>query len=65
MKRFTPDMLAGLDEPVRRNFSHAISDGALLPTGVWMAMSGRIKVGLWLSTTGDRSRDAPGSGAGR
>jgi hypothetical protein len=41
-------MLAGLDEPVRRYCTHAISDGAPLPKGVHMAMSGRIKVGLWL-----------------
>ena len=27
-RRFTADMLAGLDEPVRRYFTHAISDGA-------------------------------------
>lgn len=29
---FTSDELAGLDEPVRRYFSHAIRDGAALPT---------------------------------
>jgi hypothetical protein len=34
-------MLAGLDEPVRRYFSHAIGDGASLPGGVCMTMSGR------------------------
>jgi hypothetical protein len=34
-------MLAGLDEPVRRYFSHAISDGAALPNGVRIAMTGR------------------------
>jgi hypothetical protein len=34
------------DEPVRRHFSHAISDGAPLPMGVRMAMSGRIEGGL-------------------
>jgi hypothetical protein len=34
-------MLAGLDEPVRRYFTHAINDGAALPKGVHMAMSGR------------------------
>jgi hypothetical protein len=33
-RRFTPDMLAGLDEPVRRYFTHAIRDGAPLPNGV-------------------------------
>jgi hypothetical protein len=46
--RFTTDMLAGLDEPVRRFFSHAIGDGAGLRNGVGIVMSGRIKVGLWL-----------------
>jgi hypothetical protein len=51
------DMLAGLDEPVRRYFSHAISDGAALPTGVRLAMSGRIKVGLWLPFTAEQTVD--------
>jgi hypothetical protein len=53
----TSDMLAGLDEPVRRYFSHAISDGAALPKGVRMAMSGRIKVGLWLPFTAEQTVD--------
>ncbi|MEA2380050.1 MAG: hypothetical protein QOH72_21 [Solirubrobacteraceae bacterium] len=56
-RRFTSDMLAGLDEPVRRYFSHAISDGAALPSGVRMAMSGRIKVGLWLPFTAEQTVD--------
>ena len=56
-RRFTSHMLAGLDEPVRRYFSHAISDGAALPTGVRMAMSGRIKVGLWLPFTAEQTVD--------
>ena len=30
-RRFSSDMLAGLDEPVRRYFGHAISDGARAP----------------------------------
>jgi hypothetical protein len=50
-------MLAGLDEPVRRYFSHAISDGAALPNGVRMTMSGRIKVGLWLPFTAEQTVD--------
>ncbi len=54
---FTPDMLAGLDEPVRRYFGHAISDGAALPSGVRMAMRGRIKVGLWLPFTAEQTVD--------
>ena len=56
-RRFTSDMLAGLDEPVRRYFSHAIGDGAALPNGVRMAMSGRIKVGLWLPFTAEQTVD--------
>jgi hypothetical protein len=50
-------MLEGLDEPVRRYFSHAIGDGAALPHGVRMAMSGRIKVGLWLPFTAEQTVD--------
>ena len=56
-RRFTPDLLAGLDEPVRRYFSHAVRDGAALPNGVRMAMSGRIKVGLWLPFTAEQTVD--------
>lgn len=56
-RRFSPDMLAGLDEPVRRYFGHAIRDGAALPNGVRMAMSGRIKVGLWLPFTAEQTVD--------
>ena len=56
-RRFSSDMLAGLDEPVRRYFGHAIRDGAALPNGVRMAMSGRIKVGLWLPFTAEQTVD--------
>jgi uncharacterized protein DUF6920 len=56
-RRFTSDKLTGLDEPVRRYFSHAISDGAALPNGVRMTMSGRIKVGLWLPFTAEQAVD--------
>ncbi len=56
-RRFTPDLLAGLDEPVRRCFRHAIRDGAALPNGVRMAMSGRIKVGLWLPFIAEQTVD--------
>ncbi len=55
--RFNLGKLAGVDEPVRRYFSHAISDGAPLPNGVRMAMSGRIKVGLWLPFTAEQTVD--------
>ena len=33
-RRFTPSLLAGLDEPVRRYLSHAGRDGAELGAGV-------------------------------
>ncbi len=56
-RRFGADMLAGLDEPVRRYFTHAIRDGAPLPNGVRMVMSGRIKVGLWLPFTAEQTVD--------
>jgi len=56
-RRFTSDLLADLEEPVRRYFSHAISDGAPLPNGVRMAMSGRIKLGLWLPFTAEQTVD--------
>lgn len=55
--RFSPDMLAGVDEPVRRYFSHAIRDGAALPRGVGILMSGRIKVGFWLPFTAEQTVD--------
>ena len=54
---FISASLVGLDEPVRRYFRHAISDGAALPSGVRMAMSGRIKVGLWLPFTAEQTVD--------
>jgi hypothetical protein len=50
-------MLAGLDEPVRRYFSHAIGEGATLPGGVCMTMSGHIKVGAWLPFTAEQTVD--------
>ena len=56
-RRFTSDMLAELDEPVRRYFTHAISEGAALSNGVRMAMSGRLKVGLWLPFTAEQLVD--------
>jgi hypothetical protein len=56
-RRFTSDTLVGLDEPVRRYFSHAISDGAALSDGVRIAMSGRIKVGVWLPFTAEQTVD--------
>jgi hypothetical protein len=46
---FTEAELADLDEPVRRYFRHAIAAGAPLSRGVRLRLSGRIKVGVWLS----------------
>ncbi len=55
--RFSAHLLAGVDEPVRRYFCHAINDGAALPRGVRMLMSGHIKVGLWLPFTAEQTVD--------
>ena len=46
--RFEPRMLADLDEPVRRYLTHAVAEGAPLWRGARLALSGRIRVGLWL-----------------
>ncbi|MDA0163265.1 hypothetical protein OM076_23525 [Solirubrobacter ginsenosidimutans] len=54
---FSADMLAGLDEPVRRYFTHAIREGAPLSNGVSMTMRGRIKVGVWLPFTAEQTVD--------
>ena len=56
-RRFSADVLAGVDEPVQRYFTHAITAGAPLPDGVHMAMHGRIKVGLWLPFTAEQTVD--------
>ena len=55
--RFEAGLLEGLDEPVRRYFAHAIPDGAELAAGVRLAMSGRIKVGVWLPFTARQECD--------
>jgi hypothetical protein len=49
--RFDAASIAGLDEPVRRYLTHALADGAPLHSGARLAMTGRIKVGPWLSFT--------------
>jgi hypothetical protein len=49
--RFDPAMVAGLDEPVRRYFRHAIRIGAPLAADVRLTMAGRIKIGAWLPYT--------------
>lgn len=45
---FDPDLLAALDEPVRRYFTHALGAGAALSRGVKLTMTGRVKADLWL-----------------
>jgi Family of unknown function (DUF6544) len=57
--RFSHTMLDGADEPVRRYFEHAISDGAPLAPAVRLRMRGRIRVGAWLPFTAeqDTARD--------
>jgi hypothetical protein len=55
--RFEANLLDGLDEPVRRYFAHAIRAGAELASGVRLAMSGRIKVGVWLPFTARQECD--------
>jgi hypothetical protein len=47
-KRFSAALTAGLEEPVRRYFAHALADGAQLSRGVRLEASGRIRVGAWL-----------------
>ena len=44
-RRFEAASLAGLDEPVRRYLSHAIAEGAALPSAMRLTMAGRIDVG--------------------
>ena len=48
---FDPALVADLDEPVRRYFTHALAPGAPLARGVHLTMKGRIKVGPWLPFT--------------
>jgi len=46
--RFDAAMLADLDEPVRRYFTHALTDDAPLARSARLRLGGRIKVGAWL-----------------
>ena len=46
--RFDAALLAGLDEPVRRYFTHALTDGATLERGARLRLDGAIKLGVWL-----------------
>jgi hypothetical protein len=57
---FDPDLLAGLDEPVRRYFTHAIAPGARVGASVHLHMTGRIKVGRWLPFDADQDTDGRG-----
>jgi hypothetical protein len=57
LSRFGPAALAGLDEPVRRYFLHAIDDGAELGTGIRWTMTGRIRVGPWLPFRAEQDLD--------
>jgi hypothetical protein len=56
-RRFDRSLVSGLDEPVRRFFTHAIRDGAALGDGVRLTMTGRIKVGVWLPFTAEQTVD--------
>lgn len=56
-RRFDPAMVAELDEPVQRYFTHALSPGSPLSAGVRLTMAGRIKVGVWLPFTADWEGD--------
>jgi hypothetical protein len=46
--QFDAAVLAGLDEPVRRYFTHALTDGAPLARGARLRLGGAIKVGVWV-----------------
>ena len=48
-ERFDRAALAGLDEPVRRYFTHALAEGEPLSRGMRLRLPGRIRVGAWLS----------------
>ena len=48
MGKFVPASIAGLDEPVRRYFAHALTPGAKAAPAMRIEMAGRIKVGLWM-----------------
>ena len=41
-------VLAGLDDPVRRYFTHALTDGAPLTRRARLRLGGAVKVGVWL-----------------
>jgi len=43
-----PEILDGLEEPVRRYFTHAVAHGVPLTPRVRLDLTGRIRVGAWL-----------------
>jgi hypothetical protein len=45
---FDLDLLAGVDEPVRRYFTHALGGEGALSRGVRLTMTGKVKADLWL-----------------
>jgi hypothetical protein len=47
-RRFDAAVLARLDEPVRRYFTHALTDDAPLARSARLRLGGTIKVGVWL-----------------
>lgn len=55
--RFDPGRLAGLDEPVRRYFAHAIGPGAELAHAYRVEMKGAIKADVWLPYRADEELD--------
>jgi uncharacterized protein DUF6920 len=54
---FDPSVLAGVAEPVRRYFAHAIAPGAPLPRAMRLTLSGRVKADLWLPFRADEEVD--------
>jgi hypothetical protein len=58
--RFDVAVLAGLDEPVRRYFIHALTEGAPLARGARLWLGGTIKVGVWLRFASVWEGDARG-----
>ena len=55
---FGEELLAGADEPVRRFFTHAIRQGAPLPSRVRLSMAGRVRAGRWLPFVAEQQCDA-------
>ena len=45
---FDARLLAGVDDPVRRYFTHALEAGAPLARAMHLTMRGRVKADLWL-----------------